>query len=97
MLATVGIGFLAAAMVATTVFGVVAIRTQWMLPWLRRSTLRPVLWGWATLSGSAGLGLWCVAVATERVDAFGLAGLILIVTDTVLSYLATRPGRVTTP
>ncbi|WP_371577165.1 hypothetical protein [Streptomyces sp. NBC_01314] len=96
MLTTVGIGFLAAAMVATTVFGVVAIRTEWMLPWLRRSTPRPVLWGCATLSGSAGLGLWCVAMATERADVFGL-GLILIVTHTVLSYLATRPGRVTTP
>ncbi|MFF6786036.1 hypothetical protein [Streptomyces sp. NPDC012510] len=92
MLTNIGIGLLAAAMVATTVFGVAAIRTGWMLPWLRRTTFRPVLWGWATLAGSAGLCLWCVGVATDRAGAFGLGGLALILTNTVLSFLATRPG-----
>ncbi|MFE7840999.1 hypothetical protein ACFU53_34565 [Streptomyces sp. NPDC057474] len=97
MLTNIGIGCLAAVMVATVVFGVVAIRTGWMLPWLRRRTLRPVLWGYATLAGSAGLCLWCVGMTAERADVFGLAGLVLIATNTVLSYLATRPGPVTTP
>ncbi len=98
MLTNIGIGCLAAAVVATVVFGVAAIRTGWLLPWLRRGTLRPVLWGYATLAGGAGLCLWCVGMAAaERAEVFGIAGLLLIVTNTVLSYLATRPGRVITP
>lgn len=96
MLTNIGIGILATVMVVTAVFGVAAIRTGWMLPWLRRSTLRPVLWGWATLVGSAGSCLWCVGMATERADVFGLGGVALLATNTVLSFLATRPGRVTT-
>ncbi|MGW0840725.1 hypothetical protein ACWD26_11270 [Streptomyces sp. NPDC002787] len=97
MLTNIGIGCLAAVVVATAVFGVAAIRTGWLLPWLRRSTLRPALWGWATIVGGAGLCLWCVGMTNDRADVFGPAGLVLIVTNMVLSFLATRPGRVTTP
>ncbi|MER6156166.1 hypothetical protein ABT147_11545 [Streptomyces sp. NPDC001868] len=99
MLTNLVSGCLAVAMVATVVFGVVAIRTRWMLPWLRRSTFRPVLWGYASLAGGAGMGLWAVGMRSDRADAevFALAGVLLLVTNAVLSYLATRPGRVPTP
>ncbi|UUU31122.1 hypothetical protein JIX56_15070 [Streptomyces sp. CA-210063] len=97
MLTNIGIGCLAATMVVTAVLGVAAIRTGWMVPWLRRSTLRPALWGYASLAGGAGLGLWSYGMTTYRADAYGLAGLALLITNAVLSFLATRPGRVTTP
>ncbi|MFE7760331.1 hypothetical protein [Streptomyces sp. NPDC057438] len=96
MLTTIGIGALVAAAVASAAFGVVAIRTQWLLPWLRRGTPRPVLWGWATLAGSAGLCLWCVGMTAGRAEVFGLAGLTLVIVNAALSYLATRPARATT-
>ncbi|UUU24714.1 hypothetical protein [Streptomyces sp. DSM 40750] len=97
MLTNIVIGCLAAAMAATAVLGAIAIRTRWMVPWLRRSTLRPVLWGYASLAGSAGMGLWSFGMMADRADVYGLAGLILLITNAVLSFLATRPGRVTTP
>ncbi|TQE25063.1 hypothetical protein [Streptomyces ipomoeae] len=93
------VGLLAAVAVAVVVFtvvvfAVIAIRTEWILPWLRRSTLRPRLWGYSALFGGAGLGLWCFAHAIHRPALFSAAAVGLFVVSTGLSFRATRPGRV---
>ncbi|GHE32889.1 hypothetical protein [Streptomyces capitiformicae] len=88
-------GFLATVSLVVVVFAVIAIRTAWLLPWLRRSTLRPRMWGYATLVGGVALALFSYAFATERSSAIGAAAVVLFLVSSVLSFLATRPGRVT--
>ncbi|MFI5634668.1 hypothetical protein ACIA8E_36035 [Streptomyces sp. NPDC051664] len=40
-----------------TVEGIAAIRTGWVLPWLRNKVFRPRLWGYASLLMAACLAL----------------------------------------
>lgn len=87
------IGFLATVSLVVVVFAVIAIRTGWLLPWLRRSTLRPCLWAYATLVGAVALDLFCYAWAGEGSYAIGAAAIVLCLVSSVLSFLATRPGR----
>ncbi|MEV5011525.1 hypothetical protein AB0K74_12960 [Streptomyces sp. NPDC056159] len=80
----------------SAVLAVVAIRTGWVLPWLRRRMFRPRLWGYGTLLGDAGL---FVSFLTFRVLHSSLIGevvfftaMALIISGGVLSFLSSRPG-----
>ncbi|WP_405821772.1 hypothetical protein OG241_37130 [Streptomyces sp. NBC_01390] len=37
--------------------GAMAVRSGWLLPWLRRRTLRPELWGYGAMSFGTGMFL----------------------------------------
>ncbi|WP_234046406.1 hypothetical protein [Streptomyces adelaidensis] len=88
------IGIAGALIVASTVCAVIAIRTGWMPPWLRR-TLRPRLWGYSTLIGNAGICLWLFAFRADGMSTpAALAAGVLFAANMAISPLANRPGRV---
>ncbi|MGW0709067.1 hypothetical protein ACWD4G_24470 [Streptomyces sp. NPDC002643] len=82
-----------AVTVVVTTFAVLAIRTGWLLPWLRAKTLRPHLWGCSSLLGAVGM---CVMYASYRVDEPTLltVAVFAFLGSWYLSLLADRPGRV---
>ena len=63
-----GMGTVALMAGAGVVCGGVAVRTDWLLPWLRRRTVRPKMWGYGAMLAGTGLLL---AMASESLDGFG--------------------------
>ncbi|NEC87550.1 hypothetical protein [Streptomyces sp. SID12501] len=64
--------------------GGVAVRTGWLLPWLRRRTLRPELWGYGAMLGSAGLLLQMAYGAVDELDNSQTIGTAVFVTSVLL-------------
>jgi hypothetical protein len=78
------------------VSGVAAIRTGWVLPWLRRRTLRPRLWGYGVLLMSVFLAAQVVdgAVAGPHSQLLVIGGgLVLFLTGSGLMLASQQPGR----
>ncbi|UIX31032.1 hypothetical protein [Streptomyces sp. GQFP] len=80
------------------VCGVVAVATGWLLPWLRRRTLRPALWGYGTVLFAAGLLLSMSYGAFDvfdgspaLIDAAFVSSVLMIGTGGYLQVLSTRP------
>ncbi|GAA3823168.1 hypothetical protein ACFS5L_26825 [Streptomyces phyllanthi] len=90
-------GVLMALWVLAAVPAVAAIRTGWLLPWLRRRTHRPRMWGYATLLGNTGACLVLYGFVVDGRFASDLlfgAGILLVVTGAVLEFRTSRPrGR----
>ncbi|WP_327697473.1 hypothetical protein [Streptomyces sp. NBC_00459] len=79
------------------VCGAVAVATGWLLPWLRRRTLRPALRGYGTVLFGGGLLLSMSYGAfgvfddsPALVDAAFLANMVMIVAGGYLQMLSTR-------
>lgn len=79
--------------VLITPFGVIAIRTGWMLPWPRAKTPRPRLWGYSSLLGVVGM---CGIYFGYRVDELVLfaVAVFAFTGSGVPNLLADRPGGV---
>jgi hypothetical protein len=78
--------------------GLAAIRTGWVLPWLRRRTLRPRLWGYGVLLMSVFLAAQVVAGAVAGPHSQPLAigaGLVLMLIGLGLMRASQQPGRTT--
>ncbi|MGW3646633.1 hypothetical protein [Streptomyces sp. NPDC000878] len=80
------------------VCGAVAVATGWLLPWLRRRTLRPALWGYGTVLFAAGLFLSMSYGALDvfdgssaLIDAAFASSVLLIGAGGYLQLLSTRP------
>ena len=86
------------AALSSGLFGVLAIATGRMPPWLRRRTLRPRLWGYGTVCSSAGPALWAVSFMVITSDiafsVLALVGLVLMLGGVVLQMFAERPDPV---
>ncbi|WP_329271384.1 hypothetical protein [Streptomyces sp. NBC_01451] len=82
---------------AMALCGVMAVATGWLLPWLRRRTLRPALWGYGTVLFSGGV-LLSMSYGTfgvfddspALVDAAFVATMVMIVAGGYLQMLSTR-------
>jgi hypothetical protein len=81
---------------SSAAFGVVAIvGGGWMLPWLRRRTRRPRLWGFGAVCSSAGLPVCYLSFnvwsgSEIALFASAVAGMALMFTGSVLVTLAGR-------
>jgi hypothetical protein len=86
----------AAVSVLAAVGGVAAIRTGWVLPWLRRRTFRPWLWGYGALLMSTNLALQLVGWAILSPHSqflVGSAGFVLLLVALGLLLASQQPGR----
>ncbi|NEA67858.1 hypothetical protein [Streptomyces sp. SID12488] len=79
------------------VSGAVAAGTGWLLPWLRKRTLRPALWGYGTMLFSLGLLLMMSCGATDvfdgysaLVDVAAIISALMIAAGGYLQVLSTR-------
>ena len=80
------------------VCGVVAVATGWLLPWLRRRTLRPAMWGYGTVLFGGGMLLNMLYGAfgvfdgsSALVDVPFILGMLMIVAGGYLQVLSKRP------
>ncbi|MFF3372696.1 hypothetical protein ACFYXF_07025 [Streptomyces sp. NPDC002680] len=88
-----------AALLASGLFvcGAVAVRTYWLLPWLRSRTVRPEMWGYGAMLSSAGLllqmtyGPVTVFHNSETVDSAAfITGMLLMIAGAWFQLLASR-------
>ncbi|MEH0418783.1 hypothetical protein [Streptomyces sp. B21-083] len=84
-------------MAGLVVIGAVAVRTAWLLPWLRYRTVRPELWGYGSMSFGTGMFL---LMSWGALDAFGgtrvlhgAMGIIGVLMMTAGAYLQSRSAR----
>ncbi|WP_221348719.1 hypothetical protein [Streptomyces beigongshangae] len=95
MLRQVATGAVGVLAVCSAVGAAAAIRSGWTVPWLRRRTYRPRLWGYGALTGDTGLGLfvcsWWVDAAAWTHTLLSLAGVTLMIVGGYVSFLASRP------
>jgi hypothetical protein len=89
------LGLLAAGVLAAG--GVAALTRGWVVPWLRRSVVRPALWGAGALVFAAGMA---TGLSTQFYDvSLGLGDALMALTVAqisiggLLQHRAQRPGR----
>ncbi|MFJ8605136.1 hypothetical protein ACIREM_41810 [Streptomyces shenzhenensis] len=92
------LGVVGVFVASSAVLAVVAIRTGWVLPWLRGSMVRPWLWGYGTLLSDAGLFVGFLAFRALHLPSSGelmaLVAMALFAAGGFLSFLSNRPARV---
>lgn len=57
--------FMVAAWILVFPTGIAAVSTGWMLPWLRKRTVSPRLWGWGDIILGVGLTILTFIMAKK--------------------------------
>ncbi|MGW7385695.1 hypothetical protein [Streptomyces sp. NPDC054794] len=79
--------------------GTAAVATGWVAPWGRRRVLRPKLWGWGSLVGAVGVGVFLFVGPEGGGPSVGVRGVVawcgwgLFMVGLLVQFLAQRPGR----
>ncbi|MGW5276639.1 hypothetical protein ACWEQP_29645 [Streptomyces sp. NPDC004044] len=72
--------------------GIAAIRTGWVVPWLRNKVFRPRLWGYASLLLAACLALQ-IFDSPKTHFPFGGLGVIVGFIGSAMMVVARRPAK----
>ncbi|MGW3666607.1 hypothetical protein [Streptomyces sp. NPDC005141] len=95
------VGFAALIVTAQAGFGIAALATDWVPPWVGRRVLRPKLWGGGALAGAVGMSLFLFLGPFHGPDAdltpYAMSGIALFVVSLVFQALGQRPGREAVP